>query len=97
MNLTRALCSSTGFTLLCLVLAASAATAQEPTGEAPPEDALFAIDELETLVAPVAHYPDTLLTQILVASTYPLEVVLADRFTERYADIAAAVSADLAV
>ena len=35
--------------------------------------------ELENLVAPVALYPDTLLIQILVASTNPMEVIKADR------------------
>ncbi len=35
--------------------------------------------EIETLVAPIALYPDTLLIQILVASTYPLEIMKADR------------------
>lgn len=37
-------------------------------------------DQLAQLVAPVALYPDALLTQILIASTYPLEVVQADRW-----------------
>jgi Protein of unknown function (DUF3300) len=32
-------------------------------------------NELENLVAPVALYPDALLSQVLVASTYPLEVI----------------------
>ena len=32
--------------------------------------------ELDALVAPVALYPDTLLAVLLMASTYPLEVVL---------------------
>ena len=41
-------------------------------------DALLTQAEIETLVAPVALYPDTLLMQILVASTYPLEIVKAD-------------------
>lgn len=36
--------------------------------------------ELEVLVAPVALFPDTLLIQVLVASTYPLEIVKSDRF-----------------
>src|SRR5881392_2101583 len=31
--------------------------------------------QLENLVAPIALYPDALLSQILVAATYPLEVV----------------------
>ena len=32
------------------------------------------------IVAPIALYPDELLTQVLMASTYPLEVVEAARF-----------------
>lgn len=36
-------------------------------------------EELEQLLAPIALYPDSLLAQILMASTYPLEVVQAER------------------
>jgi hypothetical protein len=36
--------------------------------------------QLEQLVAPVALYPDPLLSQVLMASTYPLEIVEADRW-----------------
>ncbi|MGJ8584418.1 MAG: DUF3300 domain-containing protein [Marinosulfonomonas sp.] len=43
--------------------------------------------ELDELVAPVALYPDTLLIQILVASTYPIDVVKADRFVKDNADL----------
>src|SRR6476619_6874943 len=32
-------------------------------------------DQLDALVAPVALYPDSLLAQTLVASTYPLEII----------------------
>ena len=39
-------------------------------------------DQLEQLVAPVALYPDPLLAQILMASTYPLEVVEAARWVK---------------
>src|ERR1700736_3498202 len=38
--------------------------------------------QLEQLVAPIALYPDPLLTQILMASTYPLEVVEAARWSQ---------------
>jgi len=38
--------------------------------------------ELDQLVAPIALYPDPLLAQVLMASTYPLEVVQADRFAK---------------
>lgn len=38
--------------------------------------------ELEQLLAPVALYPDALLSQVLMASTYPLEVVEAARWRQ---------------
>src|SRR6185369_14533370 len=38
--------------------------------------------ELDQLVAPIALYSDSLLAQVLIASTYPLEVVQADRFAK---------------
>jgi Protein of unknown function (DUF3300)/Chaperone of endosialidase len=41
---------------------------------------LLKSEELDALVAPIALYPDTLLAQVLMASTYPLEVVQADRW-----------------
>jgi hypothetical protein len=40
-------------------------------------------EELDQLVAPIALYPDTLLSQVLIASTYPLEVVEAERWAEQ--------------
>ncbi|MDB6179354.1 DUF3300 domain-containing protein [Paracoccus sp. Z330] len=40
---------------------------------------LFTTTELETMVAPVALYPDTLLMQILVASTVPLDIMKAEQ------------------
>src|SRR6478672_6034634 len=42
-----------------------------PPAEAPP----IPNDQLDSLVAPVALYPDPLLAQTLAASTYPLEVI----------------------
>lgn len=41
---------------------------------------------LEQMLAPIALYPDDLLTQILVASTYPLEVVMANRWLDQPAN-----------
>ena len=37
-------------------------------------------EELDALLAPIALYPDALLSQVLMASTYPLEIVEAERF-----------------
>src|SRR5262249_29028496 len=60
-----------------------AATAQPP---APNHEAEtlppFKVEQLDQLLAPIALYPDTLLAQILIAATYPLEVVKADRWLQ---------------
>ncbi|MGE0765183.1 MAG: DUF3300 domain-containing protein [Hyphomicrobiaceae bacterium] len=56
------------------------AYAQQPgVPEAPPER-VYSMRELERLVAPIALYPDDLLTHVLMAATYPLDVVLAERW-----------------
>ena len=39
-------------------------------------------EDLDRLLAPIALYPDPLIAQILMASTYPLEVVLAARWSK---------------
>jgi Protein of unknown function (DUF3300) len=44
--------------------------------------ALFRPEELDQLVAPIALYPDSLLAQVLMASTYPLEIVSAARWVK---------------
>ena len=49
--------------------------------------ATFSQDELDALLAPVALYPDGLLSQVLIASTYPLEVVEAERFLKQQPDL----------
>ncbi|MGN1288352.1 MAG: DUF3300 domain-containing protein, partial [Bradyrhizobium sp.] len=45
-----------------------------------PADQLLKPEQLEAMVAPIALYPDSLLANVLAASTYPLEVVQADRW-----------------
>ena len=42
----------------------------------------FKQEELDQMLAPIALYPDSLLAQILMAATYPLEVVVADRWAK---------------
>src|ERR1700749_2668810 len=42
----------------------------------------FTPEQLDQLLAPIALYPDALLAQILMAATYPLEVVKADRWLQ---------------
>lgn len=55
----------------------NAVAVQTPEAAPPGEQAAAKIpaDQLDSLVAPIALYPDPLLSQVLVASTYPLEVV----------------------
>jgi len=48
---------------------------------------VFKQEELEQILAPIALYPDSLLAQILMASTYPLEVVQADRWAKQNKDL----------
>ncbi|MGH8648974.1 MAG: DUF3300 domain-containing protein, partial [Burkholderiales bacterium] len=43
----------------------------------------FRQEEIDQLVAPIALYPDSLISQVLMASTYPLEVVQADRWAKQ--------------
>jgi Protein of unknown function (DUF3300) len=43
--------------------------------------------QIQQLVAPVALYPDPLLAQILTASTYPLEIVMAARWSKDHPDL----------
>jgi uncharacterized membrane protein YgcG len=63
--------------LLIAVLNIGHARAQQPASSTPLSTA-----QVEQLVAPIALYPDELLSQILMASTYPLEVVSAARWSQ---------------
>ena len=47
----------------------------------------FSKEELAQMLAPIALYPDALTAQILMASTYPLEVVEADRWRDQNGQI----------
>ena len=60
--------------------APNAAPVPPPSPGAAPASALLTQAQLAQLVAPIALYPDPLLAQILMASTYPLEVVEAARW-----------------
>ena len=68
----------------------AAQTAQQP----PPAQtastatpATLSGDQLESLVAPIALYPDALLAQCLVASTYPIEVIQAQQWVAKNANL----------
>ena len=44
-------------------------------------------EQLQQLVAPIALYPDSLVAQILAATTFPAEVVEADRWVQAHPDL----------
>ena len=51
------------------------------------QPAAFKPEELEQIVAPIALYPDSLLAQVFMASTYPLEIVQAARWAEAHPEV----------
>jgi hypothetical protein len=65
---------------------------------APPggQNAKLPPDQLDSLVAPIALYPDPLLAQVLAASTYPLEIVLLQRWLEKNKNLKSKQLADAA-
>ena len=68
---------------ILLILAASMIQAEEQAADIEP----FSQAELEQILAPIALYPDTVLSHILIAATYPLEVIQAERWTLKNPDI----------
>ena len=47
----------------------------------------FKQEELDQMLAPIALYPDALLSQVFMAATYPLEIVEADRWAKAHKDL----------
>ena len=56
--------------------------ANQPQEANQPQQTTFKPEEIEALVAPIALYPDSVLSQVLIASTYPLEIVHAARWVK---------------
>src|SRR6476661_2669471 len=65
-----------------LLLAMSQAAVAQPQTATVQSDQLLKPEQLDALVAPIALYPDTLLAEVLMASTYPLEVIEAERWVK---------------
>ena len=59
----------------------------EPPQQQPQASVHFTPEQLDNLVAPVALYPDPLLGQLLVASTYPLELVEAQQWLQQHRNL----------
>src|SRR5579862_4736421 len=62
----------------------SASRSQAPAAASSQEEAAnISPDQLDSLVAPIALYPDPMLAQVLAASTYPLEIVQLQQWLEK--------------
>ena len=70
------------FTLIIAACTGSPARAESAATTQPRSS-----EQLEQLVAPIALYPDSLLAQVLMASTYPLEVVQAARWVRENSNV----------
>ena len=79
----KAIDKALAWTLLLLVAVPWPVPAQQQEQAAPS----FTPEQLDQIVAPIALYPDPLLAQIFMASTYPLEVVQAARFAKDSANL----------
>ncbi len=79
--------------LLCCLLVRFTAQAESfgPTDQSneqsPTPPAQYSPQELQQLVAPIALYPDALVAQVLAASTYPNEIVEADRWMQSHSNL----------
>jgi Spy/CpxP family protein refolding chaperone len=69
--------------LMVLLLAITPGVTAQQTDTA----AVFKPEELEQILAPIALHPDSLVTQILMAATYPLEIVQAERWIKQNASL----------
>jgi hypothetical protein len=81
MNLTKTYMRALALVIIVAFIAPAGVVAQDAGESAQP--AKFSKEDLAQMLAPIALYPDSLLSQILMASTYPLEVVEADRWVEQ--------------
>ncbi|HET6956695.1 MAG TPA: DUF3300 domain-containing protein [Vicinamibacterales bacterium] len=89
------LASLTSIVVAIAVGAAPVASAQTPPPPPPPSGAqpaagsgaTFKQEELDAMLAPIALYPDALLSQVLMATTYPLEIVEAARWQKQNASL----------
>ena len=89
-------------TLSVLLLPLSISFGQVPAGPPPGSPdiqqtgPLLSPEQLDNLVAPVALYPDPLLSSVLAASTYPLEIVEAQQWLQQNGNLQGAQLMDAA-
>jgi len=81
---------------LALICAMAIAPGEAPLyGQSPQQDQVaggqqghfMSPGQLDSLIAPIALYPDALLAQVLAASTYPLQIVTAERWVKQNSNL----------
>lgn len=72
--------------IICAMLSIPTATPAQDAVETEESDS-FTKQELTQMLAPIALYPDSLIAQILMASTYPIEIVEAERWLRGYKNL----------
>jgi hypothetical protein len=80
-----ALCLSSW--LLFAPAAIDAAQSAQSAGQSAPQVVKQTPEELDRLVAPIALYPDALVSQILAGATYPTEIVEVDRWVQDHPNL----------
>ena len=77
-RLVRALCVA----IAAILMIGPVDVVAQDQAQAQMQKPTFKPEEIEALVAPIALYPDSVLSQVLMASTYPLEIVHAARWVK---------------
>ncbi|MES2673429.1 MAG: DUF3300 domain-containing protein [Pseudomonadota bacterium] len=75
------------FPILSSMFFASSSYAEEDVDSRESDTVTFSQAQLDQILAPIALYPDTVLSQVLIASTYPIEVVQADRWARAHPNV----------
>ncbi|MDH4233025.1 MAG: DUF3300 domain-containing protein, partial [Nitrospirota bacterium] len=78
MRAVQMILSGLALMIIAMLMLPPATAAQDP-GQ-PEQDGRFKKEELVQMLAPIALYPDSVIAQMLMASTYPLEIVEAERW-----------------
>ena len=83
-RVTAAICAAL---LIPLNVVSSALAPPQGATTTPTAAAKIPGDQLDSLVAPIALYPDPLLAQVLAASTYPLEIIQLQQWMTKHPDL----------
>ena len=82
-----------GLALICTVTIAPgeaplcAQSTQQGQAAGKHQEQFMSPEQLDSLISPIALYPDSLLAQVLAASTYPLQIVVAERWVRQHSNL----------